>query len=105
MVEFSEFLRRVTATMRIRVYATLRDILGTKAIDLEVVEPTDVRHVLRQVVAAYPKFGPKLWDKNEKLKGTVQVLVNGRAINFLHGLETAVCPEDQVDLFPPVGGG
>ena len=91
--------------MRIRVYATLRDLLETKFVDVEVHEPTDVRRVLRQVVAAYPKLGVKLWDKNEKLKGAVQVLVNGRAINFLNGLETPVRPDDQVDLFPPVGGG
>ena len=74
--------------MRIRVYATLRELLNTKSVDVDVAQPTSVRHILRQIVAAYPQFGAKLWDKDEKLKGSVQVLVNGRAINFLDGLET-----------------
>ena len=36
--------------MRVRVYATLRDLLGVSAMDLDISQPTDVRHVLRLAV-------------------------------------------------------
>ncbi len=91
--------------MQVRVYATLRDLVNAKAIELDVREATDVRRLLKQASATYPALGAKLWSEQDELNKSIQVLVNGRAINFLQGLETPVCPEDRVDLFPPVGGG
>jgi MoaD family protein len=91
--------------MQVRVYATLRDLVNAKTIELEVAETTDVRRLLKQAGAAYPGLGEKLWNERGELSQSVQVLVNGRAINHLQGLETPVCPDDRIDLFPPVGGG
>ena len=91
--------------MQVRVYATLRDLVNGKAIELDVRDATDVRRLLKQAEASYPALGAKLWNEHDELNKSIQVLVNGRAINFLQGLETPVCPEDRVDLFPPVGGG
>lgn len=92
-------------TMQVRVYASLRDLVGAKTIDLEIPQQTDVRHVLRQAVAVHPQLAGKLWDPNEVLRSSIQVLVNGRSIQYLAGLGTPVTPGDRVDLFPPVGGG
>ncbi len=91
--------------MRVRIYATLRELVGSSAIDLQIPEATDVRRVLQRAGAEYPKLGRKLWDGNGQLNRSIQVLVNGRSIQFMSGLETPVQPGDKVDLFPPVGGG
>ena len=91
--------------MRVRVYATLRDLVNAKTIDLDIRQPTDARGVLRAAAAAHPQLEAKLWDEDGNLARSIQVLVNGRPIGFLDGLETAVQPTDAVDLFPPVGGG
>ncbi len=91
--------------MRVRIYATLRELVGSSAIDLQIPEATDVRRVLQRAGAEYPKLGNKLWDGNGQLNRSIQVLVNGRSILFMSGLETPVQPGDKVDLFPPVGGG
>lgn len=91
--------------MQVRIYATLRDLVNAKAIEVDVREEQDVRRLLKQVSAAYPALDAKLWDEQDDLNKSIQVLINGRAINFLNGLETPVRPEDRVDLFPPVGGG
>ena len=40
-----------------------------------------------------------------ELTGFVQVFINGRAIQYLNGLETPVSDSDIISLFPPVGGG
>ena len=91
--------------MRVRVYANLRELVNSKTIEVDVSGATEIRHVLREIGAAHPALDAKLWDANNGLSKSVQVLVNGRPIGFLNGLETVVSPEDIVDLFPPVGGG
>jgi sulfur-carrier protein len=91
--------------MYIRLYATLRDLTGVSGVDVGAVKPSPVRAVLRRVVAACPALGEQLWDGDELLTGQVKVLVNGRMIGLLQGLETPVCEGDDVKLFPPVGGG
>lgn len=91
--------------MRIRTYATLRDLMGVSAIDLPLTERTTIGHVLHRLVASYPPLGKKLWDDEGKLAGFVTVLLNGRSVEYLQGLETPVAGDDSISLFPPVGGG
>jgi len=42
---------------------------------------------------------------SKKLRETVNVLVNGRGINLLSGLDTKLKDGDVVAIFPPVSGG
>ncbi len=91
--------------MRIRVYATLRDLMGTNAFDVPLSGPADVRAVLEQAVRAYPMLGEKLWSADGRWSGFVTVLINGRSMEYLQGLQTPVTDQDLLSLFPPVGGG
>ncbi len=91
--------------MRVKAYATLRDLLGGSQFDVPVSGPATVGQVLQQFVHAHPDLGAKLWDEAGKLTGYVTVLLNGRSIEYLAGLETAVEDADTISLFPPVGGG
>ena len=91
--------------MRIRTYATLRDLLGTSAMVLSLPGRVDVRYVLDRLVEAYPSLGGKLWDADGNWSGFVTVLLNGRSIQWLQGLDTLVVDDDTLSLFPPVGGG
>jgi molybdopterin converting factor small subunit len=40
-----------------------------------------------------------------KLKTGIAILVNGRNINFLQGLNTSLVPGDKVTIIPPAAGG
>ena len=91
--------------MRVRVYATLRDLLGTSELAVDPDGCATAGDLLQRLSAAYPALGQKLWDKEGRLSGLVTVLLNGRMVNFLQGLETPVSPDDELNLFPPVGGG
>jgi len=91
--------------MRIKAYATLRDLLGAAVLDVPVDGPTDIEHVLRRLVADCPPFGKKLWDDNGKPTGYVTILLNGRSVEYLSGMATPVKDDDVIALFPPVGGG
>ncbi len=64
-----------------------------------------MRDVLHRLVACYPELYQKLWDVEGKQTGYVQILLNGRPIQYLQGLDTPVQPTDNLRLFPPVGGG
>ncbi len=91
--------------MQVRFYANLRDLLKTSVIDLDVREAISMRDVLDRLVVCYPELHQKLWDADGKQTGYVQILLNGRPIQYLQGLDTPVQPTDNLRLFPPVGGG
>ncbi len=91
--------------MEIRIFATLRDIVGHKSIYIDHVPDMTVRQVLQEVIAAYPALHAKLLDEQGGLHKSIHLLVNGRDVRFLDGLETEVAAQDSVRIFPPVGGG
>ena len=91
--------------MKVKFYATIREIVGGKEIDMALDPHTTVRMVLRRLSSKYPELGQKLWDEDEVLRGYVKVLKEGRDIQYLEGLDTAIADADTLSLFPPVGGG
>jgi molybdopterin synthase sulfur carrier subunit len=91
--------------MRIKAYATLRDLLGASVMEVPLTEPTDVEYVLRHLVADCPAFGKKLWHDDGRTTGYVTILLNGRSVEYLAGMATPVTEGDTIALFPPVGGG
>jgi molybdopterin synthase sulfur carrier subunit len=91
--------------MHIRLYATLRQIVGGKRVDLPVKDGTPLEEVLRDLVREYPDLDEAIWGPEGGLAGHVAVLLNGRNVRHLEGLETKLSEGDVLDLFPPVGGG
>jgi len=91
--------------MRVRIFATLRQLVGAKEAEVEVEAGDTVRNVLAKLTAAYPALGEHVLDNDGNLQSSMNVLINGRSIRFLDGLDTAIQEGDQLALFPPVGGG
>lgn len=91
--------------MEIKVYATLRDVVGAPNIDLDDQPEMTVRQILEAMCAQYPALRSKLTLGTEELHSAVHILVNGRDMRYLNGLETVVTLTDVVRIFPPVGGG
>jgi len=95
--------------MHIRAYATLRDLLGASKFDLPVDAstgaPTTVGQVLHRLAEAHPALAGKLWADDGHLTGYITVLLNGRSIEYLQGMDTPMADADTLSLFPPVGGG
>jgi molybdopterin synthase sulfur carrier subunit len=95
--------------MRIRAYATLRDLLGTSKSDMPLGAasgtPATVGQVMDRLVAAHPALAAKLWADDGHLTGYITILLNGRSIEYLQGMATPVTDEDTLSRIPPVGGG
>jgi sulfur-carrier protein len=95
--------------MRIRAYATLRDLLGASKFDLSLDAsagtPTTVGQVMDRLVEAHPALAAKLWAADGHLTGYITILLNGRSIEYLQGMATPLTDDDTLSLFPPVGGG
>jgi molybdopterin synthase sulfur carrier subunit len=68
-------------------------------------EGDTVGTLLTRLVAIHPALGPELFASDGQLQSHMHVIVNGRDIRFLDGLETQVNSSDQILIFPPVGGG
>jgi len=92
--------------MKVNFYATLRDIVGTKTVELEVPEGMTARDLIREVTRRYPRLSRELLDKQGNLLGHVHVFINGRDLSFIdETLEARLSAEDTVNIFPAVGGG
>ncbi len=77
----------------IKLFATLRDLAGSRTISVQLDEPVTVSGLLAAASAQYPAIAPTM--------PIVLVSVNKQ---FAEG-ETAVSPQDEIAFFPPVSGG
>ncbi len=65
-----------------------------------------VRDLLNQLCEEQgPDFCKTVFDENKNLRRYIKVLVNGRGLHVLHGLDTLLVDGDVIALFPPVAGG
>ncbi len=91
--------------MQVRFYADLRGLVGGATVNVPDEQAGTAGAALRHLAAAYPALREKLWNREGAWAGYVTVLINGRHIQYLQGLDTPLGPTDQLSIFPPIGGG
>lgn len=91
--------------MQIKVYATLRDVVGGPSVRLDNVTQLTIAEMIDRLFSQYPGMRPLLLNGNGELHSAFHILVNGRDARYLNGLETTVTARDEIRIFPPVGGG
>jgi sulfur-carrier protein len=91
--------------MQVKLYASLRQAAGTKMMDVDVSSSTTIGNVLIEVTRMYPILDKFIWKNEGELSKHAHVFINGENIRRMAGLETAIKPEDHVDIFPPLVGG
>lgn len=91
--------------MQVRIFATLRPLVGAREVEVEVRAGDTVRSVLEGLGDAYPALYERILDEDGRIKSSIHVLVNGRSVKYLQGLDTAIGDGDRLSLFPAVGGG
>ena len=91
--------------MQVTLYATLRDIGGGKHIDVPFQYGDTARDFVEAVRGCCPALADELVDADGNLTGSVHILVHGRNIQWLDGLDTVIEEGQDIDLIPPVAGG
>ena len=91
--------------MKIKVYATLRPIIGEPNVELNSVSEITVEEMLNILCEQYPDLRPELYKGRDDLHPAIHILVNGRDMRYINGMQTVIKSSDDVRIFPPVGGG
>jgi sulfur-carrier protein len=92
--------------MKVNFYATLREIVGQKTIEIDIPSASTIGYLVQQMVQQFPNLGPALIDADGQLRRHVHVFVNGRDVPFLEKqMDTVLAAEDVISVFPAVGGG
>ena len=89
----------------IKLYAGLRASAGKKSVSISAPEVTIINNVLKLLADNYPNLKPVVSPENTNNSRSILILINGRDIRRLSGLDTMVSPQDIIELFPPVSGG
>jgi len=85
------------------MYTTLREVTGVKEIT---VEAKTVREAINKLLEKYGgELRKALLDEKGNIKRIYTLLLDGRNIILLQGLDTPVKDGSTLHIFPPVGGG
>jgi molybdopterin synthase sulfur carrier subunit len=89
----------------VRLFATVRDIVGNKNISIPLEEGGTVRDLIRSIGHVYPELGNKLLDPTGQLSSVIHIYVGGRNVEWLEGMDTVIAENDDVFIVPPMAGG
>lgn len=91
--------------VQVKFLASLYDVTKVLKTEIELPDNATVMDLIKTIdKAVSPNFSSVILDDG-KLKDQYVVLINGRSIDFLHGLETRLNNGDEVTFLPPAGGG
>lgn len=90
--------------IEVKLYATLRSLVGSKSVIIQRDAGT-VGVVLEELTEVYPDLRGAIFDEPEVVRPFVAIMVNGRDIRHLNGLDTVIDKDATVDIFPPIAGG
>jgi molybdopterin synthase sulfur carrier subunit len=88
------------ARVRVKLFANFREA-AEKEVEMEA---ESVGELVTLLVKKFRKLEDLMFEDG-KLRSYVHIMINGRHINHLEGLETRLKDEDTVAIFPPVSGG
>lgn len=89
-----------------RFLGALRHVAGAGELVLNVKSVISVEEMLKEIGRELPALKKSLhYQKPEELKSNSLILVNGKEISVLDGLETKLKDGDELVLVPVVHGG
>ena len=92
--------------MKVNFYATLRDIVKGKSVEFDLGQGVTAGELLEAIVTRFPAMRKELLAPDGRLHGHVHFFINGRDVQFTdNDLETNILPDDEISVFPAVGGG
>lgn len=93
------------AEKTLRLLSTLRDVAGMNQIVIPFERAQTVREMLDTIGKISPLVRDQVLGDEGELTGMVHILVDGRNIIWLQGLDTMIPEDAEVILLPPSAGG
>jgi MoaD family protein len=92
--------------VRVKFFFFVRRAAGTDAIDVPASTAPDVQSLMHMLVQKYgPAMRDEVMDERGAVRRDLNILVNGRNIEFLDGVQTRLVDTDVVSVLSPVAGG
>ncbi len=89
----------------VKFFAQLRDLTGKKtAIEFDLDEGATISLLLEELYLD-SKIKKHMIDENHQINSDITILLNGREIKFLEGMDTILNSGDEISIFPLVVGG
>lgn len=90
----------------VKLFLTLREIVGEKVIDMELPERSTVIDLANSMARKYGRaFSKYAFDEKHQIQEFLNFLVNGKNIKYLDGLKTTLNDGDSITILPPAAGG
>ncbi|MFT5872701.1 MAG: molybdopterin synthase sulfur carrier subunit [Clostridium sp.] len=89
--------------MKVKFFAYLRDYTKTKEVDVN--GCVTILELLNMLCEKYGRTLKETIFKNGELSNEIIILVNGRHIVHLKGINTEIKENDEISIFPVVAGG
>ncbi len=98
---------KALTSVKVHTLLGLKKILGRRELDLTVPDGSTVKDLLDNMVQHWGEaLSSNLFEpETGSLLSHIQIMVNGRSIKFLNGMETMLEDHDDVLILPPAGGG
>jgi MoaD family protein len=92
-------------TVNIKFVGALRRISGKTRVAVNIVDGQSILSLITQISQDNPQMKKNLIDQQEDPKPNALILVNGKEISVLGGLETTLQDGDEVVFIPVIHGG
>lgn len=90
--------------MEVRFYATLRPLVGGRSVAVDD-PPATIGELLERICAEHDGLRDRIFDGQGRVREYVAVMIDGRDIRHVEGLQSRLPPGGEIDIFPPVAGG
>ncbi len=90
--------------MKVKLYATLRPLVGASSVEVNAGPGDTVRTVLNELLERYPVLQDELLQDGE-ISPRIHIFLNGREVRYSGGLDMVIPDDADLRIFPPVGGG
>jgi molybdopterin synthase sulfur carrier subunit len=92
--------------IRVRFFGDLKEYMKKSWMTIDVPQGSSLHNFIVELVKnGNPELLEKLMENGKKVPSKIKILVNGRDIKHLEGLETEIKDRDLISILPIAGGG